>query len=416
MKRLFITSAIVAYAGVASAEVTWGGDAVFGYRSHGASGLDAPKSTYREMTDTRGSGVYVDGGLKATGSAELDDGVTAEATYGLGFGWASEARDVGEDVYATSASFDDYPTIKLKSSVANLTVGDEDHAAHALYGGPNQMDTGFTEQDGELISRLDMSLGGATVGFDHTILGHDGDADNGIGDNDAAMYSGSTTVGAKYAISGVDLSAAFETGEYDATLEDKVQTVMGASAGYTWRGIGVTLGYATKTKELASGEDTADSVGIGLGYTMANGLKLGAAYALNSETPNGGDKISGASYEVSAGFAAMGADIALKYESDAEKVADGQTAGDPTTSIGADLSYKLDALGLTLYGGYDTGEDNLLTNEVDDDGAAALGAGYAGVGYDLGGGASLFASYAEFEDAGPNDYYPGGSVGLKLSF
>ncbi len=63
MKRILLTStALVAFAGAAAADVTWSGTAGLGYN------------------DDIDDGFYVDGDLDVTMSQELDNGVTVSGT------------------------------------------------------------------------------------------------------------------------------------------------------------------------------------------------------------------------------------------------------------------------------------------------------------------------------------------------
>ncbi len=375
MKKLLITSAMVAVSGAAVAEITWTGDAEFGWRSH----IEDPTTpgTWIETGGLPGNGLYIEAGLNATASAELDNGISASIDYGL---------DLDYDPSGTGGfTLDNFPTLTFESSVGKLVVGDVDHAAHAMWDGanaPSAMASGFTENGDELVAYAETSLSGFAVGGSYTV------ADYGT----PALTAGSLTFGAKGEMMGANFVAAYEINDLD------YNETMGIAVGYTWNGIRGAIAYTTNNNgDGAYGAQyvgTNTSIGLSAGYEMQNGLDIAASIAMN-DFANG---TSSTSYDLDLGFEAMGADITLGYEDD----------GMGNSGATADVAYTLESAGMTIYAGYDFGEADVIN--------IGTGAYYIGTEYSLGNGASVFASYATGNEMGDPEYDAGAALGVKLSF
>ena len=97
MKNVLLTTTVlVAVAGAASADIGWGGSASMEYNS-----LATPGFTYGAD-------------LTVTGTADLDNGVTASLSYGIALDGAG------------AITGDTYPVITLESGMGKLSGGDAD--------------------------------------------------------------------------------------------------------------------------------------------------------------------------------------------------------------------------------------------------------------------------------------------------
>ncbi len=363
MKKLLLTSAIVAVAGAAAAEITWSGEADLEWRGHTDAG--------DEIADDD-NGIAFDVELDASGSAQLDNGITATIVYGLDLDY-----DIEEDGTA-DVVLDDFPTITFESSVATLTVGDVETSYVDTFG-----DDVYEEVDGELVATLDTTVSSFGLGVSYVIDGTYGDTDDDREQLPTDLY----TVVLSGNVSGIKgaIGVAGVAGSDDDVL-------FGILGGYELNGIDIAAKYQTQGDELSIAE-------LDLAYTMSNGVSLGAE--LTSTTYDDDDAIFG--YEVYAGFEAMGADILVSYEDDD---ADDDEDGD----FAIDAAYEV-LPGLTVLGGVDFSEEATLVGSDED--AAGI---YVATSYDLGGGASVYASYATYDEAGDEEYNNGATLGLSLSF
>lgn len=401
MNKLLLTTALVAVSGAAVAEISWSGSAEFGYNSHvpgmfdwrDANGDFVSNADWNDAVDdsnasigSKINGLYYDASLDATGTAELDNGVTASITYGINLNYAVDGD--GGDV-----TLDDFPTVVIESSIATMTIGDVDHAAHDLFNDVGSMDVGFYETDGELVGRIDTTLAGQTVAASYQASNRFGEAP-GMG-----LYN-ILTLAAAGEFASATYSAAYETGEFDVAPGDSDSySIWGISAGYNFAG-------AKLTAAMTQGEVldiTARSIAIGAEYEMSNGVGLNGAISWNDgDLDDDIDQVMG--YEIGASFNAMGADISVGFE-------DGNTDDDIDGVFTADASYDM-GNGIVGYAGYDGGEANVIDGELaDDDGAF-----YAGVEYALGNGAQLVLSHAQFDEAGDPEFKAGTTLAVTLDF
>lgn len=218
-KVLLTTSALVAFAGYAAADVSFGGEVTVGYN------------------DVEENGIYLDGELNITGTAEYGD-VSVEVSYGM-------------DLY--TGNFDNFPTITVTTQWATLTVGDVEYAAVDMFADVDGMNinAAFREVNDEVVVRVDATFGGFAVGISL-------DAFNNYAPSDQ-----------------MSIGVAGEFGAFSFTAGyDMVNEVLGASVGGSFGGFDVDVAYMTDI----SG---ADSVAIGLGTTFG-GVGLSAYYAMNN--------------------------------------------------------------------------------------------------------------------------------------
>ena len=428
MKKLLLTSAIVAVSGAAFAEVTWSGDAELGYRSHTYTDGDAT-ATYTKNDD--GHGFYFEADLNANASAELNDGITASIDYGVELdyssGGASNDNALGLNGGSSAVTLDDFPTITLESSAGKLVAGDAEHAAEDMFSDIDGMVVGFTEAEDEFVIRGDTTISGAKAGVSMTAFNSD-EYNDGSDLSTTALSADSLTIGLAGELNNVLFTAGYESAEQedmaDGTAVDAV-TTMGVGAGYTWNGAKIRLAYTDtdgSTAALTDGADTpvalavasdkgASSIGFEIGYMLEQyGLDVTAGLSQNTykeaSAETAGDDYTFMGYGVSAAFEFAGADVTVGYEDD-------------NTDVEGDEGFTLDAAyevmeGVTVIAGYEQNSGDVVLADT----AADLSedAYWIGTSYDLGGGASVFASWSNANEAGDPEYNAGTTVGLALSF
>lgn len=261
MKKLLIAStALVATAGMAAAEVSLSGYAEMGIADFGgATGVE----------------FFNDIDVTFNLSGETDNGLTFGATIDL-----DEVTNTGDDNGIPNAANDS--SVWIRGAFGNLTLGEtdgaqdwanqeigmltslaDDHTTHAGYWGGNSMDG---DNDGQIL-RYDNTFGDFGVAVSYEM-------------DDTAASNDTVQVGLKYTadLGGTSLGLGLGYADNDTT------NVLSLSAKTSFSGVDVVLNYA---------EDDAggDYTGIGLGYTMGD-LAMTANYG-----------------EYSAGGALSGADV-----------------------------------------------------------------------------------------------------------
>ena len=339
---LLTTTALVAFAGAAAADghtsVGFGGEASAEYNS--VTGFD----TAAELT--------------ATGSATLDNGLTASTSITVettGYGNA--------DISAGSVS--------LSSDNASLTFG-----------------TGI-------------------VGAVRTAVGDD----YAIGTGDDAAYAdgeingvvGSVTMGATTLV---------VSGEIGANASDT--TLEGIEIGVTTSAAGWNLGFGlvSATSEYAmTAAGTAGGADIGFGMSSNSEWDISVAYPVGAVTVSASTDEAEA-WTVGAAYAAdgMSAGFELNADDTWEVTAGYDANGDVVAASFTDASVM--TLGVT----YDMGNGLTVGAGIEDT------ENYAFASYDLGGGANAFVDYtdaaAALEEVGPSerDIAVGTTVGVSFTF
>ncbi|SFB13568.1 porin [Poseidonocella pacifica] len=366
MKRILLTStALVAFAGAAAADISWSGAAELGFN------------------DDLEDGVYADIDIDLSASQELDNGVTATLTYGFELEDSDGPNDLDGDNYST----DDNVTLSLTSEMASMVVGDTTFAAENYWNGVTNMEEdNFSEADGEFVIRGEVMYNTITAGVSYIVHTDEvADGGNGTGELDQLSF------GATGDFSGVSFSVAYqeEADEaYDADFNGDFYTteVWGVSVGTTISGADVLFAYAS--------EDDEDSIGVEA--TMPVGPVSVTAFYVAESRDEGTDDDVDEDGEDNYGLIVAYADGPFSV--------DAFFHGGGDEDAGIHLGYDV-GNGLMLYAGYS-----------DDDGQYVAGE------YDLGGGASFLVSYAEDEDdeendeIGPQEYYHGTTLALNLAF
>lgn len=270
---LFATTALVAVAGAASAEVTVTGLAELGLAYNENASGDAMSG---DLTATQ---VFTD--------IDVTFAMTGEADNGLTFGASIDIDEVGiGDPNIDDSSRLPDATIFMAYGAARLTVGDTDSAFDArltetnLAGGSiNDDETVHPGWNGH--SAFDEPYGGQEIRFDYSF--------------DAFTFSVSTSpdrfknfdpsyaVGVSYAadLAGVDLTLGLG---YITTDKDSAagplayDNELGVSVAATFdNGMQAVLNYSKLTDDSSGAIDDGHHWGVGVAYTM-NALTLAANY------------------------------------------------------------------------------------------------------------------------------------------
>ena len=367
MKRILLASAsIVAFAGAASAEITFNGEASLGYNdteaeSDGTTGGDEDR------------GFYWDAELGITMSQELDNGLVAAATV---------TADVVDNQLEGDISAEGY-VLSLSSETAALFFGDTDMAANLRWDGVSEMEhDDFSETDGETVLRGDFMAYGLDVSVSALVDDTTDEDIDGSGDT-LDQYS----VGVAGTLGAFQMSAAYQEEERDYDLggdDFNPNQIFGISVGAAFAGADVDVAYARE--EDASG-DSESSTGIEVAYPIGP-VTLGAFYV--SESDDDGD-----SFGVAADYVSGALTVTTAYEEVRE--------GDEDWAIEAGYDF---GMGLNAYAGVsDAGDDYYVAGT-----------------YDLAEGAQLLVSYAEDDDndsedeIGDPEYQEGTTVEVSFEF
>ena len=337
-------------AGVAAAEVTFSGTANFGYNDTDAT------------TGTSVGAAFSDIDLNIDFSQELNNGYTAAASFEFDVAKA----DQGASFNASDA------VISLTNADSGIHYGDTKHGAENAWSAVGSMDNDdFRVADGEMVTRADMTLGGAKIGISL------GDDTNISGTEKDYISLGITGSAGSFSYALAHQNANTTTVDLDDNSAFTQQATTGVRVSTTLGGATVALGYAKN--------DNGGSTGIEVSYPMgaltttASYVQEGAANAENR-------------WDVKVAYAegALGVTVAT----------------DESQDWNVDVSYNM-GNGMNLFVGADDGGKDT----------------YAGVSYDLGGGASLLASYANDSDnddtddeVGAKDYKEGMTFQLSFAF
>jgi outer membrane protein OmpU len=320
-KVLFATTALVATAGVAAAEVS-----ISGYAEMGLVGGDMMETQFHQDIDVTFSlSGTTDNGLTFGASVDLDEAACdsiATTTTIADADAGANATDLSTELSAASTSactegamgnvFDDGGVaIFISGNFGTLTMGDTDGALDwALteagnIGNPGSIADNETGHGGYLGSYGDGSSDGQVLRYDYSFgdfafaISMEQDTVGGAGNGvvDAGDTNGNMALGLRYSTSagGVDLSLGLGYQSTDfGTAND--QTIIGASVVASFAG-GFSAGIQYSDWSDVAGVAGADNshLGIGIGYSMdaislhanygeydsgASGFGLAAAYDL----------------------------------------------------------------------------------------------------------------------------------------
>ncbi|MFA8443700.1 porin [Yoonia sp.] len=378
---LLTTTAIVAFAGAAFADghagVAFSGDFTLGFND------DNDDDDLVVIGDN--DGFYWEGDLNVTGTAALDNGVTASASWE--FDIADETN--GQTVVS------DGVLLSLTTDTAGLYLGDTQFAAETQWSAAGDMEAdGFSEADGENVLRGDVMVAGIEASVSLALTNADGDRVSVDTDEDYDQLS----FGASGDLGMFGFSVAYqEESEFapyfsvpNGDFNDS--EIFGISGSVSVSGADITVAYASN--------ETADTNSTGVQVSYPFGPITGTVYYVSED--DGSDEDN---YGVTVAYAdgPIAATLDYDYDQGVNKVA--------------------------LDGSYDVGNGfTVLAGVYDEsDSAGGLNDGtdfYVAGTYDLGGGAELLVVYSDAEVAGniaddeigANDYQVGTTVEVSFSF
>lgn len=348
MKSILLASAsLFAFAGAASATVEFAGSATLGFNA-----------------DDTSNDVYWDAELSVTMSQELNNGLTASATFDV----TVADESLGEDLM--SASY----VLSLTSDMGGLYFGDTDTAQDKYWSAAGDMASdAFSANDGGTVLRGEAMFGGVTAAVSYFV-------DEGAEDFEQLGFAATGSFGS------VDFAVAYQEEATCAVCgaDFNGDQVFGISVGTSFSGADVTAAYASNET------DGTSSVGVEVSYPIGP-VTVGAFYVI--EDADVGDPDD--SFGISADYANGPVSVSVYYEEIMGGAEDWAIEG----------SYDV-GNGLMVYAGIaDAGEDMYVAGT-----------------YDLGNGASLLVSYADDGDGdagdeiGDPEYMEGATLELSLEF
>lgn len=370
MKSILLASAsVVAFAGAAAAEVSFGGEATLGFND-----------TVNALDDNN-DGFYWSANLAVTFSQELDNGLTASATFDF---------DVADDTTGLDLVSGGY-LLSVTSETAGLYYGDTAFAAQTYWVSAGDMEAdGFSESDGEVVLRGEVVYGGITAGVSYAVADAGGDI---VGDNGGDALD-QMSVGAKGAFGNFTFALAYQeesqgtVGAYDPAVENgdfNTDEVLGVSVGTTFGGADLTVAYASETNSEES------SIGVKVAYPFGP-VTVTAYYVMEDDSVDVDDN-----FGVNVAYASGAFAVTLDYQDD---------QGVAKTAV--DGSYDL-GNGIMVYAGFYTADDR-AEDEYYVAGTLALADN-----------ASLLVAYAVGEtnpddEIGAGAYQEGATVELNFAF
>ncbi|SEN59932.1 porin [Loktanella fryxellensis] len=322
-------------------------------------------------------GFYFEGGLGITTNAGMNMGLTAGITADVDIDFSDNELDAEGNGINDGGTFDNADVsisdfvIFVEGQGAGLYIGDTETAAATRWSGTTNMERdGFLEVgdiddgavdgdsvDGVIRADLDYNNFSGSVGF---LLTQDGDNADLDGIDGFSMGINGT-------FGNFNAGVAYQE-EVDAVIFDNgpIDEIVAVSAGTTFSGADVKLAYA---RNLTIEED---SLGFQVDYPFGP-VTASAFYSFES--------LGDDNYGFGVAYASGAVSVGAYYH-------DGQDE-----EIGIEGSYDA-GNGLIGYAGY-------IQNDGDSDAYEA----YVAAAYELGGGASLIASYGDTGDAytGAND-------------
>ena len=261
MKNVLLTTTVlVAIAGTASAGshtgIAWAGSAGMDYNSLGGFSYDA--------------------GVTVTGTADLNNGVTATMSYGIALDGAG------------AITGDVYPVITLESGMGKLSAGDGDAVGGAS---DHFSDHGATELSSytttDFAIRADVAYGGFNFSVSEVVIGA---ADLQVGASGSVSgfdlglgYDGTGAIGISVdtMMAGFDLGVGYNAGDSSWGVDAgyAVSAAIGVSASYASTGDwSVGAAYASGAITADVSYDSAGVILVDGTYDLGSGLVAGAGY------------------------------------------------------------------------------------------------------------------------------------------
>ncbi len=390
MKRILLASAsVVAFAGAAAAEVTFGGSATLGYN------------------DEVEHGFFWETDLTVNFRQELNNGLVAGASFTLNVN--DENEDDGFNGSEEVTVDGDVLLSLTVDEVGGLFFGDTAYAAETHWDPAGTMAAdGFSEQGDETVLRGDVTYGGVEASVSYNVADADGDAADDL-DQLSIGASGNVSnftfsVAYQEASDAEDLgTGCFEVGVPDGDCDDPGEEetdngselpefdgeynhdddddfngdeIFGVSVGTTFGGADLQFAYATNRT------DETSSIGLEASYPFGPVTLTGSYVFEDSEAGDVED-----SWKVAADYASGPVAVSAFYESEVGE-----------EDFGVEGSFDV-GNGLTVYAGYIDSTE-----------------GYVGGEYDLGNGAEIIVSFAQQDEEGAREYKEGTTVAVSMSF
>lgn len=303
-KVLFATTALVASAGIASAQgVSLSGSAEMGvFNTAGADpetldNQNAALQFHSDIDVTFSMAGATDGGLAFGASVDLDDAVGSDPAL-------TEKEGYGQSMFISS----DFGTITLGDTdgaldwaLEDVGIGgsiQDDHTAHAGYNGNNKLDVGDNQ-----ILRYQYSFGDFAAGASLQINDEkklDPDSTTGELVTDGFGYGIGATYAGDFGPVNLNVGAGYQIVPADASVKDAEGiTAYGLSVGASARGFSAIVNYTsfaewqrfaereaaaavggdnpTPAVTAAAAINTTSHLGVGVGYTL-NELTIAANY------------------------------------------------------------------------------------------------------------------------------------------
>lgn len=360
---LLTTTALVAFAGAAAADVSWSGSAEIGYNDEYMDSLEGTEG-YSDHEN-----IYFDADIDVllSSSTDLDNGYTATVSYGI-------------DISSDDVAGDNYPEISISNGMYSLSLGDTG-AASDHFSKVTGMSNGLADTDGESqVLRADAAFATFEASVSYVVNDYAEESDDVTVTDEDLSFGVSGSFDAFTFGVGYDLEEHEEAGNQDSPTEDN----WGVSAGFTFGAATISAAYAS---------DGIESMGVGVDYDLGNGLVVGATYATNTDEED--------TYGVTADYAAGALTVSAAYLMD-----------DENEEISGEVSYDV-GNGLVVMAGFSD-------QSIDDDGEDNNQ--WVAATYDLGGGVSVLLAYATDDavaatkEIGPNDYYEGITLEVSMKF
>lgn len=347
-KVLFATSALVAFAGAASAEVAVTGDARIGmlYNSASAYCLSATgdESVVPSTGCPTGSTLESRGVWNVVNRARVKFTMTGESDAGLSFGAEFRADQASQAIGNNMSR----GKVWVSGAYGKLSAGDVDSAAEMAVG--DLAEVGLTglayfNETSYLTSDLDDSADSNLL-YEYSINGvnlYASFQDGYVGITGAKNEATGWALGASYEMAGYKVGIGYEKADefYLETpnLGDAITGIsvgnkassLSLSASTTFNEVTVKGLYSTTTidEAMTDGSDAKfDQFGLSAEYTMANGVGLAGFYKQNKLEDFKVDAIGmGASYDIGGGATVKGGLVSYKVsapavDNDREMLAD----------------------------------------------------------------------------------------------
>jgi hypothetical protein len=399
---LLATASVLAFTGAAAAEVTFGGTANIGFNIDNG---DEPRDVFDdgEVND----GFFWEANLGVTFSQELNNGLTAAATFTLNV--VDDDEGGGSD--SSSVTVDDDFLLSLTGETGGLFLGDTAFAAEQHWDSAGDMGADrFSEQDDETTLRGDVSFSGVEASVSYIL--EDAEGDRPEDDLDQLSIGAETTVGAfNVSVAYQEESSAFDGDDnldYDPGVDNddfEYSEVFAISAGTTFGGADVTVAYA---KDNTFNDD---SLGFEVAYPFGP-VTVGAFYVLENDDDSDvfgddGNEDLEDTFGVTADYASGPLTVSAFYTFDD----DGNTIDDPEVDFDGNGDDDDEDTDYGVEVGYDVGNGlEIYAGLLDEDG------NYVGMEYDLGSGTRLIGSYAEQDEEGAREYEAGTTVQVQFQF